>query len=113
MNPKILQSVDGSSDPGKQIVVVAFAGFEQADQKRVRFIGGYLELEAIQAQENICSEKGDALVSIDKGMIHDERFEQGRAHFREILIVSGLRSEKSAVQEAEISNSRLTAKSPD
>ena len=56
---------DRASDPRQQVVVVAFPVFEQADQKRVRLIGSNVELEAIQAQENIRSEKGDTLVSRD------------------------------------------------
>ena len=46
-------------------------------------------------------------------MIHDEGFEQGCAHFREVFVVPGLRSEKRAFQQARISNTRFTAKTFD
>ena len=69
---RILESDDRASDPWKQIVVVTFPVFEQADQKRMRLLGSNIKLEAIQAQENNRSEKGNTLVSIDKRMIHDE-----------------------------------------
>jgi len=34
-------------------------------------MGGYLELVTIQTEKNISCKKGNSLVSIDEGMIHD------------------------------------------
>ena len=87
--------------------------FEQANQKRVCFVYDHVEFVAIQAKKNVRGEKRDALVSVDEGVIHDEGFKQGCAHFREVFVIPGLRSEQRAIQQAKISNAGLTAESFD
>jgi len=67
----VLESDDRAPDPWKKVVVVAFTSFKQPNQEWVGLTGTDLELEAIEAQKNIGGEKGDALVSIYKRMIHD------------------------------------------
>ena len=71
----------------------------------------YFQFVSIQTKKYICAKKGDSLIAVNEGMIHDQRLKQCRTHFSQILIVPGLRSVKRTFQETRISNAGLTTES--
>jgi len=49
--------------------------FQHTNDSSVRLIRIDFELPSVQSQEYIRGEKRDSLVTVDEGVIHDERFE--------------------------------------
>jgi hypothetical protein len=53
--------------------------FQQADQKPMCPVGIHLQLVTIKTQEHIGREECDALVSVDEGVVDDERLESPKS----------------------------------
>jgi hypothetical protein len=83
---------------------VAGLGVEALHEKCIGF--GIVEDEfmSVHAEKDIGSKKGDTLVSIHEGMVHEQRLEQGRSHFHQVGVVSGLRTIQRTLQQARIAN---------
>ena len=79
----------------------------------MRLAGGYLQFISIQTKRDICPKKGNALVTVNEGAVHDQGLEQGSAHFRQVFVVTGLGPEKRAIEKAWIPNADFTAESLD
>jgi hypothetical protein len=91
------------------MIEVADAFIQQADEKSVGFIGIDSQAPTVQSYENVSREECDSFVSVDEGVVHQEGFEERRGHGREVFVVAGLRAIESALQQAEVANSRGTA----
>lgn len=92
---------------------VAGSTLQERDEKRVGFIGIHFHPPVIQSEEDVGREERDALVSVDEGMIHQERFEQRRRHRGNVVVIAGLRSEEGAFEETAILQSRRSSESLD
>ena len=62
----------------------------------------HLKLVTVQAQEHVGREECDALVSIDEGVVHDERFEQRCCHLSKVRVIAGAGSIQCAFQKTVI-----------
>jgi len=68
------------------------------------------QLPPIQPQEGVCEEERDPLVSVNKSMVQQQGLKQRRSHFRDVAVISGLRSIQSAFKQAQVADSRASTK---
>ena len=85
-------------DPGLQVLKVTAILFQQANKEKMGFLCIHLKPVTVEPEKHVCCKECNALVSIDKGVVHDQRLEQRSGHLNEIGVVTGLRSIKRTFQ---------------
>jgi len=111
-----LLSLEGArlfSNPRQQVCHIAGITLEAVHEEGVGFVVIDVEELAVDAEEDVGGEEGDAFVSVDEGVVHHQGFEEGGGHFAVIVVVAGLRTEKSAFEQAEIADSGGAAEALD
>ena len=68
------------------------------------------DLPAVHAQENVDGEKRRTGITVVERPVDEQRFQQRRAHRDHISVVTRLRAEEGAFQEAGIAQPRRSAK---
>ena len=68
----------------------------------MRFLSVYLKLVTVQAQENVGGKEGNAFITVNEGVVHDEGLEQRCGHFGKISVVAGAGTIQCAFQKAGI-----------
>ena len=71
----------------------------------MRLFGVYFQLVTVETQKNVGGKERNAFVTVDKRMVHDERFEKGCCHTGEIFVITGPGTVQGAFQQAEIAHS--------
>ena len=59
---------------------------------------------AVESQEHIGREEGDALVPIKERMVHEERLEEGGRHLDDVGVVAGPGAVEGALEKSEVAN---------
>jgi len=69
-----------------------------------------LKLPAVESQKHVCGEEGNALVAVDKGMVHQQRLELGGRHFDDVLVIPGTRPKEGTLQKSKVTSASSTTK---
>jgi len=83
---------------------VTFLSLKQTNQKLMGSVGFHLQFPAVQAEKDVGCKKGNTLVSIDKGVIHQERLKEGGRHFSKVLVITSPGTKKRAFKKPEIAD---------
>ena len=68
-----------------------------------------VEIAAVDPQEDVRGEEGDALVAVEKWMVHQQRIEHRGGHCHQIVVVTAAWAIKCAFEEAKIAHAGRTA----
>jgi len=91
------------------VIEVAHTLLQESDENGVRVIGVDFHSPAIQSEEHVGREECNTLVSIDERVVHEQRFEKGCRHRREVFVIACLRPKEGTLQEPQIPNSPRTS----
>jgi hypothetical protein len=90
--------------PRLEMLKITSPAFKVPNQESVCVLGFTGNPPTVQAQKNVRREEGNALVAIDKRVVHQQRLEEGSSHLGELGVVARSRPMDRALQEAEISD---------
>src|ERR1700739_991777 len=96
-------------NPIAKQVKAKLAGRDRLDYEVRPRLAGHSQIESIHQQKRVRSGKPHPLVAVYKGMVVDQRLQQGGRLFAQVAVISGLRPENGGFQSSLIEQSVLAA----